>query len=194
MKTRLFFAALMSLSFVAGTTLAADKELKGSCPLTGKAIKKEHSVAYLGKEVYFCCPNCPKSFDAEKKTHATKANHQLLLTSQITAVACPLTGNKINTATLSKVDGAEVAFCCNNCKGKFDKAQDKVALVFASLKKGFTLQTNCPVSDKKIDITKVVDHDGTNVYFCCPNCPKAFTANPEKFTAKVPQLNLKKAG
>ena len=188
MKTRLFVAALVSLSFVVGSALAADKELTGSCPISGKPISKEHSIAFKGKEVYFCCPNCDTAFNANTEKYAAKAHHQLLQTGQIIQVACPLTGREINKATLSQVAEAKVSFCCNNCKGKFDKAEDKVALVFASIDKGFTLQTACPISNKKIDVTKVVEHDGKKVYFCCPNCDKAFTANPEKFVAKLPQF------
>ena len=187
-KTRLFVAALVSLSFVVGSVLAADKEFKASCPVSGKSASKESSVAFKGKEVYFCCENCPKNFKANTEKFTAKAHHQLLQTGQIVQVACPLTGRKINKATESKVADAKFSFCCNNCKGKFDKADDKVALVFASIDKGFTLQTTCPVSNKKIDVTKVVEHDGKNVYFCCGNCPKNFKANPEKFVAKLPQF------
>lgn len=188
MKTRLFVAAFASLALVAGSVLAADKEFKASCPVSGKAASQDNAVAFKGKEVYFCCENCPTAFKANSDKFAAKAHHQLLATGQIIQVACPLTGNKLNKATLSEVAEAKVSFCCNNCKGKFDKAEDKVALVFASIDKGFTLQTTCPVSNKKIDVTKVIKHEGKNVYFCCPNCDKAFTANPEKFVAKLPQF------
>ena len=45
MKTRLFVAALVSLSFVVGSALAADKELTGSCPISGKPISKARLIA-----------------------------------------------------------------------------------------------------------------------------------------------------
>ncbi len=117
---------------------------------------------------------------------------QLLGTKQITQVACPFTGKPINPEATVDVGGVSVGFCCMNCKGKASKADDKVALVFGDLAKGFTLQTTCPVSGKAIDVTKMVKHDGKNVYFCCGNCPAAFEKDPSKYTAKVPQLNEKK--
>lgn len=43
----------------------------------------------------------------------------------------------------------------------------------------------CPVSGKPVVAEHSVDHNGGKVYFCCPNCPKAFAANPEKFAAKA---------
>jgi Cu(I)/Ag(I) efflux system membrane fusion protein len=50
------------------------------------------------------------------------------------------------------------------------------------------LQDICPVSGKPIDPTKFVEHEGQKVYFCCGGCPKAFTADPDKFLAKLPQF------
>ncbi len=43
----------------------------------------------------------------------------------------------------------------------------------------------CPVSGKDIDKTKIVSHNGGDVYFCCANCPKAFKANTDKFAPKA---------
>ena len=28
------------------------------------------------------------------------------------------------------------------------------------------------------------EYNGKTYYFCCPDCPKAFQANPEKFVSK----------
>lgn len=186
---RILFSAVCGLSFVLTTSAFAGE---CTCPVSGKPASKDNKVAYKGREVYFCCQNCPKAFSKNVDKFAAKANFQLAQTGQLTQVACPLAGRKINPATASKVEGVEVSFCCNNCKGKFDKSDDKIALVFGSLDKGFTTQTECPVSGKAIDITKSVEHDGKKVYFCCPNCPKAFEANPEKFTGKLPQFNEEK--
>jgi YHS domain-containing protein len=43
----------------------------------------------------------------------------------------------------------------------------------------------CPVSGKDIKKEHAVAYKGAEVYFCCPNCPKAFTANTAKFAAKA---------
>lgn len=45
----------------------------------------------------------------------------------------------------------------------------------------------CPVSGKPINKDATVDYKGGKVYFCCPNCPKAFAGNTKKFAAKANQ-------
>jgi len=202
MKTRLLLAALVGSALLLGQSLvradkapdskAAETKFEGKCPVSGKPCKEESSVDYHGKKVYFCCDNCPTAFKADPKKFAAKAAVQLLGTKQITQVACPFTGKPINPEAKVDVGGVSVGFCCMNCKGKASKADDKVALVFGDIAKGFTLQTTCPVSGKAIDATKVVKHDGKNVYFCCGNCPGAFEKDPSKFTAKLPQFSEKK--
>ena len=89
-----------------------------------------------------------------------------------------------------KVNGVEVGLCCENCKTKLDKASEskKLELIFTSLKKGFTLQTKCPVTGKSIDPQFTLKHEKKKVYFCCKNCPAVFKKNPEKFLAKLPQF------
>ena len=51
----------------------------------------------------------------------------------------------------------------------------------------------CPVSGKPAVEAGVADHNGGKVYFCCPNCPKAFAANTVKFAAKA-NLQLVQTG
>ena len=46
-------------------------------------------------------------------------------------------------------------------------------------------KVTCPVSGKPASSEHTVDYKGGKVQFCCPNCPKAFTANPEKFAVKA---------
>ena len=197
MKTRLFLAALVGSALFFGQSLvaadkAADSKFEGKCPVSGKLCKESSSVDYLGKKVYFCCDHCPAAFKADPKKYAAKAAAQLLGTKQICQVACPLTGKPVNPEAKSDVGGVSVGFCCDKCKGKVDKADDKVALVFGDISKGFTLQTTCPVSGKAINAARMVEHDGQKVYFCCDKCPAAFEKDPSKYTAKLPQFSDKK--
>jgi Cu+-exporting ATPase len=49
-------------------------------------------------------------------------------------------------------------------------------------------RTKCPVSGHEFVVTADSPHaeyNGKTYYFCCPDCPKAFQANPEKFAAKT---------
>ncbi len=50
-------------------------------------------------------------------------------------------------------------------------------------------QTTCPVMDgRAIDKNIFVEYNGKKVYFCCAMCEKKFNADPEKYTAKLPQF------
>jgi YHS domain-containing protein len=198
MKARRIFLSLsVVLLLVAGGLTAAEvastqKEFKATCPVSGQpAIEK--AVLELpkgGGKVYFCCENCPKAYKADPEKFALKVSRQQLETGQVVQVACPISGQPVNEETLQEVGHAKAGFCCENCLAKITKASDdeKLEILFAKLETGFTRQTKCPVSGKPIVAEHTVEHEGKNVYFCCPNCPAAFNANPAKFIAKLPQF------
>lgn len=183
----------LAATFFAANAVA-DKEagLKATCPVSGKDAVKDQSAKFRGKTVNFCCGNCKKAYTADRKKFANAAYAQLLETKQITQVACPLSGGPLNADATVALGKTTVAFCCEKCQGKAKASDDVAKLVFASFDKGFTLQTKCPVSGKPIAVDNKVSHDGKNVYFCCPNCPKAFEADPAKFVAKLPQFKTAK--
>jgi YHS domain-containing protein len=131
MKSRILMAGIAATLMLVASLYAADKLEGVKCPLSGKAVKEDKTVDYKGGKVYFCCENCPKAFDAAK--HSTKANEQLVQTGQYVQKACPLSGKDLDTTTAIKVDGIDVCFCCNNCKGAVSKAEGdkKTEMVFA---------------------------------------------------------------
>lgn len=48
-------------------------------------------------------------------------------------------------------------------------------------------RTKCPVSGHEFVVkadSPHAEYNGKTYYFCCPDCPKAFEANPEKFASK----------
>lgn len=196
MKTRLLFAALAvgMLIAVGGLTAAekdgGEKEFKATCPVAGKPAIETSFVEENGKKIYFCCKGCPKAYAKEPEKFANKAYLQLLETEQIVQVGCPVSGHAVDPETMVEVGNAKVGFCCEKCQAKFNEAGDdeKLALLFADFEKGFTLQNLCPVSGKPINPEASVEHDGKKVYFCCEGCPKAFEADPAKYTAKLPQF------
>jgi YHS domain-containing protein len=50
-------------------------------------------------------------------------------------------------------------------------------------------QTTCPVMDgNKINPDVFVEYKGIKVYFCCSSCKAKFEADPEKYTANLPQF------
>ncbi|QDU36515.1 hypothetical protein Mal4_08010 [Maioricimonas rarisocia] len=122
------------------------------CPVSGRPIDKEHSVAFKKAEVYFCCPNCPAAFKENKGKFAAKANHQLVLTEQAKPTGkCPLTGRPVDESKQVDVAGVEVSFCCGNCQGKAAKAtgDEQITLVFAN--KAFNKGFEVPKKEKKAD-------------------------------------------
>jgi YHS domain-containing protein/uncharacterized membrane protein/mono/diheme cytochrome c family protein len=36
--------------------------VSSECPVTGKIVDPKYTIVYQGKEILFCCPNCPKIF------------------------------------------------------------------------------------------------------------------------------------
>lgn len=133
MKTRLLVAFGL-IAAVALTAYAADIKLDGvKCIVNAKAgAKAAHSVDYKGGKVFFCCPNCPKGFSADTAKFAAAANAQLVATGQAKQTACPISGQPVDESKKLTVAGAEVTFCCDNCKGKVEKASPAEAaeLVF----------------------------------------------------------------
>ncbi len=138
------FAVLL----VAGATVvAADVDLEGvKCVVADKAATEGKSADYRDSKVYFCCGGCAGKFAKDTKKFAVKANHQLVATKQFEQKACPFSGGDLNPETATKVAGVNVSFCCNNCKGKVESAEDdaaKVKMVFANkaFEKGFAKKT-----------------------------------------------------
>ncbi len=95
------------------------------CMVNGKgAAKEDKSSEWKDGKVFFCCDNCKKGFESDKKKHAAKANHQLIATSQVVQGACPMSGGKIKDEHTVELKGVTVSFCCPNCKGAADKLSE----------------------------------------------------------------------
>ncbi len=139
MKFRLAIAALALFAVVASGSLRAEEEKKAEpkCPVSGQPCKAEHTVAFNGGKVAFCCPNCPKAFEADPEKFAAKANLQLLQTGQIKQVKCPVAGRPMAADKVVEVEGVKVAVCCPGCLAKAKKAtgDDLITLLFTDAKK-----------------------------------------------------------
>ena len=198
MLLSMFVAAVVAVSGLKAAKEEAKKEFKATCPVSGKPAGEDHMVQLKnGDKVYFCCDNCPKTFDKDRKSFDLKVKRQLVETGQVVQVACPLTGKPVNKDHMAEVGTTKVGFCCDKCEGKYKEASDddKLKMLFAAkdFNQGFTRQTKCPVSGKPINPEQFVDYKGKKVYFCCPNCPAAFNKDPESFVDKLPQLKEKPA-
>ncbi len=140
MKTRMLLAALAVVSMFAVSTLrAADEKAELKCPVSGKPASADHKVAFNGGEVEFCCPNCPKAFNANPEKFAAKANLQLVQSGQLKQVKCPLTGRPMADDKVVSVEGVKVKLCCGGCLAKAKKVEgdELIGLLFKNTSKGF---------------------------------------------------------
>ncbi len=139
------FRALVSFVAVAAVVTAsiafaaAKKPADCSCPISGQPAKADKSAELDGGKVYFCCGNCQAAFKKAPEEHAAKAHLQMVATGELVQTGCPFNGRDVNPSTVITIGDAEVGFCCNNCKGKAEKAEsdDQIALVFGDISQGF---------------------------------------------------------
>jgi len=143
---------LLSIALILSVVIANDdpKAKTITCVVSGDEINKnelkDHDFSkYRDGKVYFCCGGCKMDFDESPKKFAAKANFQLVTSGQYTQTACPVNKGKIHTAKAKKnlkkvtVSGMEVDLCCPGCLKKYNKANDKFALIFSDkgYEKGF---------------------------------------------------------
>lgn len=139
---RQMISSLCAIALVAGATVwAADETApkldKVQCVVAKKQADPERSVEYKEGKVYFCCAGCAGKFTKDVEKFAKKANMQLVATKQYEQKKCPLSGGDLNPETALKVGDAKVAFCCNNCKGKVDAADEEQQLVMVFSEEAF---------------------------------------------------------
>jgi YHS domain-containing protein/mono/diheme cytochrome c family protein len=97
---------------------AAEKPINDSCPVTGKPVDPQFHSELDGKRVAFCCANCKAKFDADPAAFREKLG--LATPAKPINDTCPVSGKPVDPAFHSEIDGKRVAFCCADCKAKFD--------------------------------------------------------------------------
>ena len=132
-------AVLALCWFPAIVSGAVKNPQEAACPVSGKKCNPEKHVAFDGGEVYFCCGNCEKAFQSNSGKFAAKAHQQMVSTGQLVQKGCPFSGGPVKEGSTLEIGDVEVGFCCNNCKGKVEKAspEERVNLVFGAIEKGF---------------------------------------------------------
>ena len=146
--------AMVALTASVGVT-ANGISLEGvKCIIAGsKDAKEEKAAEWKEGKVFFCCDNCKGKFEKmskeDKDKMAAKSNAQLVATKQYAQAVCPFSGGELNESTKIKVGGAEVAFCCNNCKGKAEKMEgaDQLEALFGE--KAFKTAKFAPVKKEE---------------------------------------------
>ena len=133
-------ALLVAFACTVVTVSAAVKDPgAAACPVSGKKCNPEASADYAGGKVWFCCGNCAKAFTGDPTKFSAKAHQQMASTGQLVQKGCPFSGATVKAGTQLAIGDAEVGFCCNNCKGKVEKASpdEQVNMVFGNIAKGF---------------------------------------------------------
>lgn len=96
---------------------------------------------------------------------------------------CPVMGGKIDSTVYTDIQGQRVYHCCPMCSKKlkddpdsyFKKAAEE-GILFENI------QTNCPVSDEKLEDKSVYsDFEGRRIIFCCKKCQGTFLDSPAKY-------------
>ena len=99
-----------------------------TCPLSGQAIDPAFHSTVDDQRIAFCCGDCKAKFDADPAAFLAKVagfvpapepEPEPDSAGPINA-ACPISGQPVDPAASSVVDGQRIAFCCGDCKAKFD--------------------------------------------------------------------------
>lgn len=196
----------------AATSTTADGKRVGdpypfaTCPISGKKLADGAvTKLYEGREVRFCCPNCPATFEKDLKANLAKIDEKIvkdqmplypLKTSVVTGKDLPekpteyVYGNRLVRLGDEK---EEAAFLKE--PAKFLETLDKAAVKQQA--KDYPL-TKCVVSDEAFggDMGEPVDVvlGGRLIRLCCPSCKKELQKDPAKFIAIIDKARKEKAG
>ena len=125
---------------------AAGKPINAKCPVSGKDVDPAAVSVYKGQAIGFCCMNCKAKFDAkpedligkvaefkapkeEPKKEEKKDDKKKAINTK-----CPLSGKDVDANATSVYKAQTIAFCCGNCKGKFDAEPAKYIAKVAEFK------------------------------------------------------------
>lgn len=155
------------------------------CPVMGDPVDFSVKLTTKTGPVYFCCPRCIKKYAANPSKYAKALAKQRSILAKLpkVQVACPVTGEAVDSKSFTEFKGEKIYFCCDRCIAKFKKDPSKYKEKLAA---GYTYQTKCPVTGETIDpAASMKTGDGKTVYFCCPGCQKKFLADPAKYAPKL---------
>lgn len=177
-------AALPGIEINRGVELAqpeAAAPVNLLCPVSGSAVDAAITSDIDEQLVAFCCANCKAKFDADPTSFVGKVEG--LVRKPVNA-KCPVSGAEVDASVTSEHSGQLVAFCCGNCKGKFDADPAAfVAKVEGLVRK--PVNGKCPVSGADVDASITSDHGGKLVAFCCGKCKAKFDEDPAAFADKI---------
>jgi len=93
---------------------------------------------------------------------------------------CPVSGKAGDPAVIVKYS-KKIGFCCEKCKGKFEKDPASFAEKIASYKAD---SKKCLISGEDADAEQSVEYKA-EISACCDKCEAKIKAEPDKFIAKA---------
>lgn len=204
MKTTFFRTVLASLIAVAGVSAYAEDAKAtpqpytlANCPVSGKALPAGDAAVvktYEGREVRFCCGECPAKYEADpaKYTKAIDAEIAKAETPNYPVETCVVSGEKLGGMG-DPVDHVYqnrlVRLCCAGCIKKFDANPASFTAkldeaIIAKEKDAYPVDT-CVVSGEKLtNPVNVVM--GNHLYkLCCKDCAAGLAKDPLKYQAMI---------
>ena len=109
------------------------------------------------------------------RIHGVGGLAELLIAADIVNTECPVKGKAVDKT--SKSANVEIAFCCDKCKAKFDKAPLAGLIKYAAAADG-----KCPISGKAVD---PAEKSTVAIGVCCKKCKAAVEKEPKKHLAKI---------
>lgn len=172
-----------------------------TCAVSGEDLGNKPIVKTIGgRELKFCCKDCAAKFESDPAKY-TPAIDKKIIAQQLQYYPldkCVVAGEKlggmgepVNFVYRNRL----VRFCCDGCKGDFEKnpAASIAVLDEAAIKqqsKTYSL-TKCPVMNEDLpegDNVTVFVVNGRMVKACCEDCEAMFRRNPVKYFARMDAL------
>lgn len=191
---------------------AAAKPINAKCPISGKDVDLAKTSTFKGQVIAFCCDNCKGKFDAdpakfigkvpEFKAPAEKKEEKKDEKKAINT-KCPFTGKDVDLAQTVEYQKQLIAFCCPNCKGKFEKNPEKYVEKVKEFNKDpkksdagnvfnvsfeDPINKKCPITGKAIVAGRTSEYKKQLIGFCCQDCVDKFESDPEKYIKKVKEF------
>jgi YHS domain-containing protein/uncharacterized membrane protein len=133
-------------------------------------IKDAHMTVQMGVDLTAAKPAAEKPVNAE----------------------CPVSGKPVDPTKTVLHEGKLIAFCCDDCKAKFQQDPKAFLAKLEPFLKGTAepklaaINTECPVSGKPVNPEKTTTYEGKLIAFCCDDCKASFLKDPKPFLSKLP--------
>jgi YHS domain-containing protein/uncharacterized membrane protein len=110
----------VEMGIVAAKPSNEQSPVNQKCPISGKPVDASKTVVHEGKLIAFCCDDCRAKFQQDPKTFLAKLDPSET-PSKLINDKCPVSGKPVDASKTAVYEGKLVAFCCDDCKAKFQQ-------------------------------------------------------------------------